>query len=39
MISNVPRSHCTQDLFTALNEQFSIATKQLNSNSFVSVIK
>jgi len=38
MVDNIPRTHCPQDLFTALNHQFTIATQQLRGKPFVSVI-
>eukprot|EP01084_Bolivina_argentea_P275478 469813_1 len=38
MVDNIPRTHCPQDLFTALNHQFTIATQQLKNKPFVSVI-
>jgi len=38
MVDKVPRTHCPQDLFTALNHQFTIATQQLRGTPFVSVI-
>ena len=38
MVDNIPRTHCPQDLFTALNHQFTIATQQLRGTPFVNVI-
>ena len=38
LVDNTPRTHCPQDLFTALNHQFAIATKELRAQCFVDVI-